>query len=90
MTYERHRFKTDPHDYRPVNFPPPGPYWCTGYSCNPEHSVVVAYLPKGEPLADWWPDACAVETEEVEEIQFTSRFPRPSWYDGPPNSGVPG
>ena len=43
--YERHRFKTDLEDYRPVTFPPPGPYWCTGET--DDHSVVVAYLPKG-------------------------------------------
>ena len=79
--YERHRFQTDPDDYRPVAFPPPGPYWCTGFT--DEHSIVVAYLPKGEDLAKWWPDASGVETEEVEVIHFTDRFPCPDWYSAP-------
>lgn len=80
--YERHRFKTDLVDYRPVTFPPPGPYWCTGW--NDHNSICVAYLPKGEPLLKWWPDATEVETEEVEVIFFTSRFPCPDWWSPPP------
>ena len=79
--YERHRFKTDLEDYRPVTFPPPGPYWCTGET--DDHSVVVAYLPKGEPLLKWWPDAIEVETVEEEVIFFTDRFPRPTWWAAP-------
>lgn len=85
--FTRYRFKTDPTDYRPVEFPPPGPYWCTGYSCNPndeslstEHAIVVAYLPNGESLSNWWPDAVGVETEQVEVIHFTDRFPCPDWW----------
>jgi len=77
--YERHRFHTDPDDYRPVAFPPPGPYWCTGRGAG--YSVCVAYLPKGEPLTRWWPDATSVETEQVEVILFTDRFPKPDWYE---------
>ena len=84
--YERHRFKTDPTDYRPVAFPPPGPYWCTGGSG--DHSIVVAYLPKGEPLLRWWPDASDVETEEVEVIVFTSRFPCPDWWSPPDTDAI--
>lgn len=78
--FERHRFKTDPDDSRPVAFPPPGPWWRTGYTAGIEHAIVVAYLPKGEPLATWWPDAVEVETEEVAEIVYSSRFPRPDWF----------
>jgi len=93
--YERHRFKTDPIDYRPVAFPPPGPYWCTGYSCNPndaslsaEHAVVMVYLPKGEPLLKWWPDAVDIESEEVEVIFFTSRFACPDWWTPPVTDSI--
>jgi len=84
MIYERHRFKTSADDYRPVAFPPPGPYWCSGYTLNENleygHAIIVAYLPKGEPLATWWPDASDVDTEERESITFTSRFPKPEWW----------
>lgn len=76
--YERHRFKTDPSDYRPVAFPPPGPYWFTGG--NVDHSIVIAYLPKGESLLKWWPDAVDVESEDTEVIVFTSRFACPDWW----------
>lgn len=79
--YVRHRFKTDPTDYRPVAFPPPGPYWCTGFSG--AHSTVIAYLPKGEPLLQWWPDAVDVESEDAEVIVFTDRFACPDWWTPP-------
>ncbi|MEY2690362.1 MAG: hypothetical protein RL375_4562 [Pseudomonadota bacterium] len=85
--WHRYRFKTNPTDYRPVVFPPPGPYWCTGYSCNPndeslstEHAIIVAYLPPGALLSTWWPDACGAEIEVVEEIVFTDRLPKPAWW----------
>lgn len=76
--YERHRFRTDPDDYRPIAFPPPGPYWCPGRGRG--YSIVIAYLPVGESLLNWWPDATEVETEKVEVIHFTDRFPRPDWW----------
>lgn len=84
--YERHRFRTDPDDYRPIAFPPPGPYWCTGIGDG--YSIVVAYLPAGEPLRNWWPDATEVETEQVEVIQFTSRFQCPDWWSGEKTSAL--
>lgn len=84
--YERHRFKTDPTDYRPVAFPPPGPYWCSGQSEN--HSIVIAYLPKGESLLKWWPDAAELETEERDAILFTDRFPCPDWWNPEPFSAL--
>lgn len=88
--FERHTFKTDVYGHRPVDFPPPGPYWHMGFTCNPndeslsnEHAKVVAILPKGVRLVDWWPTACAVETIEVDAIVFTDRFPRPDWWQAP-------
>lgn len=87
MDYERHRFKASPVDYRPVKFPPPGPYWCSGFACsmtdeNDEYSIVVAYLPVGELVTDWWPEAEDIESKPVESITFTDRFPKPAWWKG--------
>ena len=84
--FERHRFKTDPEDSRPVAFPPPGPYWCTGSTG--AHAIVVAYLPKGEPLLKWWPDAVDVETDVREVIQFTDRFVCPAWWSAPDSRAI--
>lgn len=74
----RYRFHSSDEDYRPVLFPPPGPYWCTGWG--DDYSIVVAYLPQGESLTTYWPDASCVDEEEVSEIVFNDRFVCPDWY----------
>lgn len=80
-----HRFKANPEDYRPVTFPPPGPYWCSGEgggegADDPDYSIVVAYLPKGTPVTDFWPEATEIDSEPRGEITFTDRFPEPDWW----------
>jgi hypothetical protein len=87
IKWQRHRFKADRRDYRPVTFPPPGPYWCTGhglphFTSPPEegYSVLVAYLPAGESVKTYWPEAWAITTEDVDGITFTDRFPCPKWW----------
>lgn len=76
----RYRFKANHDDYRPMRFPPPGPYWCTGYAVDESHATVIAYLPNNENLHDWWPEAADIDAEEVDDIVYTSRFPKPAWY----------
>lgn len=77
------RFRADEDDYRPVKFPPPGPYWCSGYGDG--YSIVVAYLRPGDDVKEWWPEASAVDTKDIPEIKFAGRFPKPYWWtpDGP-------
>lgn len=74
----RHRFEANEDDYRPIKFPPPGPYWCTGYGDG--HSIVVACLPPEVSVTEYWPEAANVDTQEVAEISFTDRFPKPDWW----------
>ena len=51
MEWTRYRFRADPDDYRPIIFPPPGPYWCSGYGFegDPEepadYSIVITWFP---------------------------------------------
>lgn len=74
------RFHANADDYRPVKFPPPGPYWCTGYG--DDYSIVVAYfLKKGwrKTLKEHWPEASNVEHEDREEITYSDRFTKPEW-----------
>ena len=88
----RARFYCNPDDYRPIKFPPPGPYWCTGTGFNTEtgedeYSVVVAYFDSGEQILEFWPDAFEIDIHEHDvEPQYTDRFPKPEWYttDSPP------
>ena len=76
----RFRFQVASDDYRPMAFPPVGPYWCTGY--NDTHAFVVAYAPDEETLtnADHWPDAEDVQDLGEQEITFTDRFRKPDWW----------
>lgn len=78
MSWMRHRFKANEDDYRPVKFPPPGPYWCTGYGegC----SVVVAYLPVGVKVKEWWPEALDIDSEPCAGPEFSDRFRKPIWW----------
>lgn len=80
-----HRFKTNAvDDYRPIVFPSPGPWWCTGYGGDDEDSyaVIVCYLPPDQAVETYWPEAYDIDTEEREEIIFTDRFARPEWWQG--------
>lgn len=80
--WKRHRFKTTEEDWRPVTFPPPGPYWCSGYDSQ-ERAILIAFLPANVSLTDFWPEAFDDEfTEEQDPIVFTDRFSRPEWWKG--------
>lgn len=74
-----YRFRANEDDYRPVTFPPLGPYWCTGYG--EDYAVIVAYLPVGAVLTDYWPEASEVDARQVEKPTFSDRFPKPDWWD---------
>lgn len=74
----RHRFRANLDDSRPVKFPPPGPWWETGWDF--QCAIVVAYLPPGEPVTNWWPEAVDIESTEEAELFFSDRFPKPDWW----------
>ena len=82
MTFKRYRFTTKEADYRPVKFPPPGPWWCTGYDSS-DNAILVCYLPSKVDLKEYWPEAENIDYTEEEQIVYTSRFPKPKWYDPP-------
>lgn len=80
--WDRIRIFANLEDYRPVLWPPLGPYWCSGF--NDKHSVVVAYVPHGTSLKEvqrYWPEVREVDTmQERIDLEFSSRFPKPEWY----------
>ncbi len=79
----RHRFKTtSADDPRPITFPPPGPWWCSGYAGDDSYAIVICYIPPSESIATYWPEAYDDESENKTEIIFTDRFPRPKWWTG--------
>lgn len=78
----RFRFFVPGEDPRPIEFPPTGPFWCTGY--NDTHCIVVAFAPDLDTLIrdDHWPDAEEVDDMGEQEITFSGRFPKPDWWNG--------
>ena len=82
MKYIKYRFKTKAiEDYRPLidMSSIKCPWWCSGQGF--DFAVIVCYLPQGEDLFKYWDDAYEIETEEVESINYTDRFPKPKWLE---------
>ena len=78
--WKRYRFKTKAHpDYRPLIFNPKYPWWCSGFDDNDNHTII-AYLPEDEDLFKYWDDAYEIDYTTSDEIEFTSRFPKPSYF----------
>jgi hypothetical protein len=75
----RIRFKANPDDYRPVNWPVKHPYWCSGST--DEHSIVISYADNEEYIYENWPEAEDLDVEERAEYVFTDRFPKPDWFN---------
>lgn len=75
----RSRFYVDIEDYRPVKWPIRYPYWCSGFS--DEGWIIIAYTDNEDEIYELWPEASNIDIEEVAEIKFSKRFPKPSWYD---------
>jgi len=80
MKWRRYRFHANLEDSRPVKFPPPGPWWESGFG--DDCSIVIAYLPQNVELKEFWPEASKVEFTNETEISFSDRFPRPTWWKG--------
>ena len=47
--------------------------WCTGEGYGYSTDSV-------EDIERLWPTSNKIEWDEVDEIKFTSRFPKPDWY----------
>jgi hypothetical protein len=76
----RSRFRIELSDPRPVAWPIRHPYWCTGYGEG--YSIIVAYADDEAEILKNWPEAANIDSEEVTEYSFTTRFPRPLWFKG--------
>jgi hypothetical protein len=85
----RARFSVPGEDGRPLKWPAPGPFWCSGETLthHPEtgeftaaSQIMIAYARDLAQLLEFWPDAGDIDVEEREKIVFTSRFSCPSWW----------
>jgi len=77
----RARFEANFLDPRPITFPPPHPWWCTGYAGDASYSIVVAYADNEDQILEYWPEAANIDIQENQtEYLFNSRFPKPDWF----------
>lgn len=83
----RARFTVNDQDYRPVVWPIPHPYWCSGYTEN--RAVLVAYADDLAQVLHQWPDAENIDVMEdgLTEYTFTTRFAKPSWLEAKQSGG---
>ncbi|WP_396190101.1 hypothetical protein [Flavobacterium sp.] len=75
----RARFKVAIDDPRPIHWPLKHPYWVSGYGDG--YMILVAYADNEEEILKNWPEAEHIDSTEVEQYNFTSRFPQPSWFN---------
>ena len=81
----RARFHAYEKDYRPVKWPIKHPYWCSGYGDG--YSIIIAFAENEAEILENWPEATEIDSEEVDEIKFTGRFPKPAWYEEESRNG---
>lgn len=81
--WDRVRLYANLEDYRPVIWPPLGPYWCSGESDT--HSIIVAYFPAGttdKEIRKFWPEAKDIDRmQEGVPLTFSDRFAKPDWWN---------
>jgi hypothetical protein len=73
----RSRFRANEEDPRPV-IEAVRPWWITGYG--DDYAIVVAYVDDEADLLRRWPEATHIDSAESESYAFTSRFPKPEWF----------
>jgi hypothetical protein len=77
--WRRYRFSTGSiDDPRPVIFNARYPWWHTGSGQG--FDTIVAFLPKGEDLYEYWPDAFDINSTLEDKIWFNDRFPKPDYF----------
>ena len=78
----RVRFTTNGNDYRPVIYPPPHPWWRTGYNSQGD-AIIVSYADSTEQVSDYWPDCERLDVleKDLTEYKFSDRMPKPDWFN---------
>ena len=77
------RFKVPGECQDPIIWPIQYPCWTTGYDSD-DNATIVAFVDSEEVLFAQWPELKELGYEVLEsntEVRFTSRFPKPEWYN---------
>lgn len=77
----RVRFHVNYPDFRPVLWPPPGPFWRSGIAGDDSYSIVIAYVRSEDQIKAFWPESEIDSVSEAEDIVFSERFPKPDWWN---------
>lgn len=77
------RFHANADDPRPIHWPVKYPYWVTGYAVDNSFAVIITYADDEKYILENWPEATNIETTQVEQYEFSERFPKPVWFDPP-------
>jgi hypothetical protein len=85
----RVRFRANPDDYRPVNWPVKHPFWCSGYGGGTfdklGYAIIVAYADDVAYVKKNWPEATDIDVmDEDASYLFSDRFPKPAWFEEKP------
>lgn len=81
--WNRVSFQANYADSRPITFPPPGPFWETGFAADLSYATIIAYFPCGEEhrLKEFWPEAAEIDWHRIDDYPvFTARFEEPKWW----------
>lgn len=80
----RCRFKLPVEDPRPVHWPLKHPYWISGEGedFGEEFFILIAYADDEAEILTNWPEAVDLDSVGRADYTFTTRFPKPSWFDG--------
>lgn len=80
--WDRVRFHANQDDYRPIIWPPIGPYWCSGEG--EDYSIIVAYFPHKTTdveIRTYWPEATVIDRMQTKtDLTFYERFSEPTWW----------
>lgn len=83
MSWLRVRLFSEAEDFRPIYKPPAlpeGPWWCSGYDSD-DRAVIIAYVKSLETIEKQWPEGEIDFFDNVEKVEFSSRFPKPEWWN---------
>lgn len=78
--WEQHTFLTPADDPKPVQWPPPGPYWIGEKEILGKYTQVVAWIKRDKELTDHWPKARYDRYRLCFHIHFTRTLPKPDWW----------
>lgn len=82
-TINRYRLYVNNSDYRPMFYPPPHPWWCSGQTMN--EAIIISYAGDETEVKALWPELNSPQykidsCDKKDRYSFSSRFQPPDWW----------